>query len=124
MHTFRRGAYFETVNHDYFVKNQGEFGHHSRDGLYVFAGQDFLAGAAEKVVSMMDLPTTLLDLYGVPIPEDWDGATQRELMVPEWADRPHTVQPGDPVEAPDWNKDFASQDSQDFISRLEALGYM
>ncbi len=124
MHTFRRGAYVENARHRYFVPNHAEFGHHSRDGLYVFSGSDFSTGGEGPVFSMMDLPSTLLHLYEVPTPEDWDGQVHGPVFSPQLAQAPIRHQEGDPDLPFDYEQIYTGENNEELIERLKALGYL
>jgi predicted AlkP superfamily phosphohydrolase/phosphomutase len=72
-----------------------EHGWHSKEGVFVFAGADFRLGKMPKAGHVMDIPPTLLHLYGVPVPEDYDGRVLSELFDSELRNKPVRYQPGD-----------------------------
>jgi predicted AlkP superfamily phosphohydrolase/phosphomutase len=123
--TFHRGSYLEQVANGYFVGNQAEFGHHSRDGLFVFTGPDFQAGETSVKREMVDIPTTLLHLYGVPIPEDMDGVVMEETLVDGYlAKHPVKFQPGDPEQEFVAANPYNAEESAELMERLRMLGYL
>ncbi len=123
LHTLYRGAYSEKLQHRYFVNNKSDFGHHSRDGLFVFAGADFVPGDG-GLLRMADLPATLLHLYHVPLPEDWDGAALTGVLTPEIGQRPILRQPGDPSETDSAQSNYSATENDELIERLADLGYL
>ncbi|MGH2536731.1 MAG: alkaline phosphatase family protein, partial [Candidatus Promineifilaceae bacterium] len=67
----------------YFISNQSrrDFGRHAREGIFVFAGPQFDSGAAGQSYSVMDVPATLLHMYGVRPPAEYDGRVMREAFA-------------------------------------------
>ncbi len=115
----------EGSHNRYFVDNRRDFGWHSRDGIFVFAGRDFNVGPAPCNGHIMDIPTTLLHLYGLPIPEDYDGRVLTEAINPESIGRhPVCYQPGDAVTSISLESLYSAQETEELISRLRALGYV
>jgi predicted AlkP superfamily phosphohydrolase/phosphomutase len=118
----------ESVSNKYFVglDQQRDFGWHSRDGIFVFSGQDFNIGPTDNTGHIMDVPATLLHLYGIPIPEDYDGQVLTKLMKPEIGQRPINYQPGDAVltffETSD--DSYSAEESEELVSHLRSLGYL
>ena len=108
----------------YFVvdSSQRDFGWHSREGIFVFAGEAFGEGAAPFAANLPDIPATLLHLYGVPLPEDYDGVVRTEAMSSTYQNQPITYQPGD--EAERQAKQYSPEETQSLISHLKALGYL
>lgn len=125
--TFRRGAHAEALRDRYFANNFKDFGHHSRDGIFVFAGEAFRSdGSFGTAGSVMDVPATLLHLCGVPVPNDWDGRSLTETFNPAFlAAHPLTCQPGDAETAVTFDDGLYSDEENDEIfSHLRALGYV
>ncbi|MCB8968168.1 MAG: alkaline phosphatase family protein [Ardenticatenaceae bacterium] len=123
--TFRRGSYAEKVYGRYFVDNIKDFGHHSRDGIFVFAGSDFQSGALAEPGVLMDVPATLLHLYDVPLPDDWDGRSLTETMTPEFRDsHPVQQQPGDIESGFETIDLYSDAQTEEIIDHLRALGYL
>jgi hypothetical protein len=71
-----------------------------------------------------DVPTTLLHLYDIPLPEDYDGSVLTELMTPEFRERPIRYQPGDNAEIEIVNEAFSAEEATEVLSLLRALGYV
>ena len=73
----------------------------------------------------MDIAATLLHLYGVPIPEDYDGQILLDLLTSELSAKPVQYQPGD-VETIDSNADpaYSEAEAEELMSHLRALGYL
>ncbi|RMH02232.1 MAG: hypothetical protein D6706_00475 [Chloroflexi bacterium] len=123
--TFRRGAYAEQARARYFVDSIKDFGHHSRDGIFIYSGPDFATGQVEEIGHVMDIPATLLHLYDVPVPEDWDGRSRPELFTPEFlATHPLRTQPGDPETAVSTEDIYTTDETEAIVSHLRALGYV
>jgi hypothetical protein len=73
----------------------------------------------------MDIPTMLLHLYGLPIPEDYDGRVLSEVINPEFIGRhPVRYQPGDAVASISLESPYSAEETEELISRLRALGYV
>ncbi len=123
--TFRRGAYAEAVRNRYFVKNIKDFGHHGPDGIFVFAGPDFRTGAHEAPGHLADVPATLLHLYDVPIPDDYDGRSLTHLLPPEFlAAHPLRTQPGDAETTLKMEDSYSEKETAAIVEHLRALGYV
>ncbi len=121
--TFKRGAMFETVRDRYFVGNTGEFGHHSKQGLYVFHGPDFQSGQGPDF-QLADVPATLLHLYEVPIPQDYDGGVMLETLSAGPRGRPVRSQPGDEQQTASSGQTYSEEAESELRERLIALGYL
>lgn len=101
-----------------------DFGWHSPDGIFVFSGAAFRPGRAADAGLLMDVPATLLHMYDVPLPVDWDGRVLLELLESELSRRPSHTQAGDTeLTAIDENV-FSSAEADSMISHLRALGYL
>ena len=121
------GATLEHTYNKYFVDvvNRNDFGWHSRDGIFVFSGQDFNVGSATGQGHVMDIPATLLHLYGVPIPEDYDGRVLTELMTPELSQQSIQYQPGDvTVPTTSVGESYSAKEEEELVDHLRALGYL
>ncbi len=123
---YRRDIVAERVRNRYFAENYKDFGHHRRDGLFVFSGDDFDHSAETVAGHVMDVPATLLHLYGVPIPEDFDGRVLAEAITPDYMRRhPVQFQPGDEAEPESLGADLYSDDeTENLMAHLRALGYV
>lgn len=123
----RQPAPFKGKRHDqYFVTfdQKQDYGWHGPDGIFVFAGPAFRSGQASGG-GVMDIPATLLHMYDVPLPTDWDGRVLLELLMPEWSERPIREQPGDAEERNAVAENALSKEEADsLVSHLRALGYL
>jgi hypothetical protein len=72
----------------------------------------------------MDVPATLLHLYDVPLPEDWDGRVLLDLLTPELSRRPIRTQAGDMETTATGENIFSAEEADSMISHLRALGYL
>ena len=108
----------------YFVTDakQRDFGWHSREGIFVFSGPAFNEGAAPFEAKLPDIPATLLHLYGVPIPEDYDGVVRVEAMASAYRTQPVKYQPGDATERQE--EVYSPEEEEALVSHLKALGYL
>ena len=102
----------------------GDHGQHSREGLFVFSGPDFAAGEDDRVAEMQDLPATLLHVYDIPIPEDWDGDVLLETLAEGLRQSAVQQQPGDLGGAPDYQGIYTKDEGEAIFARLRDLGYM
>ena len=116
----------EAIIEQYFiVPSKGrDFGWHSREGILVFSGVDFAQGVASIRGHVMDIPATLLHLYGVPIPQDYDGQILAEAMVPELRQRSVQYQPGDEPAIAANTGTFSQEETAQLVKHLRALGYL
>lgn len=106
----------------YFLTGERWYGDHARDGIYVFAGRDFDHLPQRGEANLLDIPATLLYLYDVPQPVDYDG--QPLLHVFRNADRPIRHQAGD--ERSKMQGDFGdiADQEEEVLERLRQLGYL
>jgi predicted AlkP superfamily phosphohydrolase/phosphomutase len=114
------------TRHKYFVEaGRGrDFGWHSRDGIFVFSGQDFSVGSISWAAQLMDVPATLLHLYDVPVPEDYDGRVLREFLQAELGERPVRYQSGDTLESGSSYDAYSADEAEEVLGHLRALGYL
>jgi predicted AlkP superfamily phosphohydrolase/phosphomutase len=123
--TFRRGYLGESVRNKYFAENYSDFGHHSKHGIFVFSGQDFKSNAIKFHGHVMDLPTTLLYLYDVPLPLDFDGSVLTDVIRSEFVEKhPLKRQPGDNNDNYHLNEVLTDEDEVKLSEHLRALGYL
>lgn len=110
------------ANERYFRTGRGDTGWHSRDGLFVFNGHPFGSGRVNQLWNVTDLPATLLYLYNIPIPQDYDGRPMTELFH-----TPHPIQsqPGDsPAGTPTPPTTYTDDQSAELLAHLRSLGYV
>lgn len=125
----RHPAAHRGKQHDrYFVtyEDHRDFGWHSPDGVWVFAGPALPAGRTAKNgnPNLLDIPATLLHLYDVPLPEDWDGRVLLELLSGALRDRPVRTQAGDVEEPAGAEHVYSAEEADAMMSHLAALGYL
>lgn len=109
----------------YFLTGERWYGDHSRDGIYVFSGPSFRKHDDRLHAELLDIPASLLYLYGVPIPEDYDGRPLLETMAYRHIDRtPIQYQPGDVRSAETSKAAYSLTDEEELLARLSALGYI
>ncbi|MGD2158173.1 MAG: alkaline phosphatase family protein [Anaerolineales bacterium] len=113
----------------YFVKarnDKRDSGWHSKEGIFVFAGADFILGPVPIKGHVMDIPATLLHLYEVPVPEDYDGRVLSELFDSALRNKPVQYQPGDPISAVNEGErvSYSSGEEEVLVDHLRALGYL
>jgi len=114
----RHGQYFVTFDHN------GDYGWHSPDGVFIFSGSAFQPGQAASPGHVMDVPATLLHLYDIAQPDDWDGSVQLGLFTAELSQRPVQVQPGDEEPTAVSPSGLSSAENESIHSYLRALGYL
>jgi predicted AlkP superfamily phosphohydrolase/phosphomutase len=101
------------------------FGQHSREGIFVFSGKDSGTGPAPCEGHVMDVPATVLYLYNVPIPEDYDGCALLETIDPELVSQhPVSYQQGDRTTYGTSEDPFSAEEVEELLEHLEALGYV
>ena len=107
------------------VANRSDYGWHSRVGIFVFGGVDFSDGHSYHEGVLMDIPATLLNLYHVPIPDDYDGRVLREVMAAGGTgELVLEFQPGDQILATADGDDLTQEENEELASHLRALGYL
>lgn len=111
------------INQYFFKKaNYRDFGWHSRDGIFAFVGPAFEKTAGPLEANLLDIPATLLHLYGVPIPEDFDGQVLIELLAAPHRTTPVQFQPVEEVVQEE--KAYDEDDAEKLVEHLRALGYL
>jgi predicted AlkP superfamily phosphohydrolase/phosphomutase len=120
---YRRQAKAEKASGRYLVAGRANYGWHSRDGVFAFAGVDFKkkAGRAAQEYHVMDVPATLLQLYGVPLPDDYDGRVIGETLAEPAA---VTYQPGDVEVEVASDGAYSTEETEEIMGHLRALGYV
>jgi len=119
------GSRLVKTDHKYFLNDVDEYGLHSRNGIFIFSGVDFISGTEQQTYSVMDIPATLLYLYDVPIPEDLDGIVMSSVLKPEVISaQPIRKQPGDSVTPVTTAHIYSPEETEGLYERLRALGYM
>jgi predicted AlkP superfamily phosphohydrolase/phosphomutase len=114
----QHGRYFVTFDHG------RDYGWHSPDGVFVFSGPAFRPGGEAHTGPLMDVPATLLHIYDVPMPADWDGRALVELLNPELSRRPIRTQPGETETTVVAEGVFTAEEADSMVSHLRALGYL
>jgi predicted AlkP superfamily phosphohydrolase/phosphomutase len=124
--TSRYATMPEQVHDGYFVKvnNGRDFGWHSRDGIFILSGPDFITGEAKCEGDLVDIPATLLHLYDVPLPDDYDGQVLQEVLTPELRQQPIRFQAGDSAESQSVNNRYSDEEAEEVLEHLKALGYL
>lgn len=109
-----------------FTQPASNFGSHIQEGLFVFSGGLFKT-AAQPVppASIMDIPATILHLFAVPIPEDYDGRVLDEHICNEFmAAHPVQYQQGDGEITPTTEIPFSDEELKELEDKLRDLGYI
>ena len=108
----------------YFVDRRNRFGDHTREGLFALSGPDF--GQSTDFghrASIMDIPATLLHLYGVAVPEMCDGQPLTQFMIPEVASQPVTAfRPA--IVSDDLGAEYSEDEMELLTEHLRGLGYL
>lgn len=104
---------------------QSDFGWHSREGIFIFCGSAFQTNSSGQRAVIMDVPSTLLHLYNVPVPEDWDGRVLRDLLSPHLGEEALCRQSGDTELEGDLQRNgYANDEGAVLADHLRALGYL
>jgi predicted AlkP superfamily phosphohydrolase/phosphomutase len=108
-----------------FVNRLNRFGDHTREGIFVLSGPDFVwtDGRAHRA-SITDLPATLLHLYGVSIPDDFDGRVLGEFLAVEFmAQHPiHAQAASEDSTGP--QQEYSDREMEQMTEHLRELGYL
>lgn len=114
-----------TVRHGYFAPNLRQYGAHARDGLFVFAGGPVAVQAPPTLGEVEDLAPTLLYLYDLPIPDDYDGALLEGALEPAaLSQRPPRYGAGDAPATVATTSTYSAAEQDELMDRLRALGYV
>lgn len=95
-------------------------GDHDHEGICVVHGGGVGGTLHPEPLSIVDIPAILLHIHQVPIPEDFDGKIPPILAGSEPIER----QPGDSYPYQPLARDEDSQETEDVLDRLRALGYV
>jgi len=102
------------------------YGTHISDGMFILCGRHF-EGSAGWVgpASIVDIPATVLHLFGVPIPEDYDGRVLIEHISQQFmATTPIRFQKGDGELTRSTEDPFSREETESVEERLRGLGYI
>jgi arylsulfatase A-like enzyme len=72
----------------------------------------------------MDIPATLLHVYGIPIPEDFDGSVLTELLADGLSQMPVEYQVGDSEREEVASFSISDEENEAMVEHLRALGYL
>jgi len=101
---------------------RGPTSHHSPTGIFVAHGPCVIKGKEILGAGIIDIAPTLLHIFGLPIPADYDGRVLNEIFETKIQPRTATVSPQKPSRIPG---DGYSPDEETRIrERLKALGYL
>jgi predicted AlkP superfamily phosphohydrolase/phosphomutase len=111
---------------DLFIEPIDYFGSHTSDGIFVFSGRDFRQSAGwVESASIIDIPATILHLFGVPIPKDYDGQVLTEYISQEFmATTPVHLQEGDDELTRNTENPLSQEEMESLEERLRDLGYI
>jgi len=109
--------YIDSTSMDIFVSNYKikYYGRHIPDGIYIFSGSfvDKYSKIIKKEMSITDLPSLVLSLYKIPIPDDFDTTINLSNLINK--KKYNMVQ----------NNNKSNPESSEEIKRkLSELGYM
>jgi predicted AlkP superfamily phosphohydrolase/phosphomutase len=97
-------------------------GDHHPDGVYLFSGSSFDARRPVGRAHLVDIPATLLHLYEVPLPDDFDGKALTSVFL---EDCPVLSQPGDAAPPGGYQEsEYSESEADQVLSHLRALGYV
>ena len=110
----------------------GPTGDHRPDGILIATGPAFHSGAELHEAALLDVAPTVLQLLGVPVPDDMDGRVLTELLEPMPFRSPHApvLEPAfagaQANGGPDLPLDSSYSDDDDAAiqQRLADLGYL
>ena len=101
----------------------GPTGDHRLEGVFIAAGPGIQAGATlEPGATLLDIAPTVLQLLGVPAPDDLDGRPLVEVLSPSVL--PVPVSANAPASLPPDLDDRDPEDAEAVKRRLSDLGYL
>jgi predicted AlkP superfamily phosphohydrolase/phosphomutase len=124
---FKVGGFQDNVKKsDLLIAPINNFGAHTSEGMFIFCGRDFKGSVGwVKSASIVDIPATILHLFGVPIPEDYDGRVLTEYISEEFmAKTPVRFQEGDGELIRSTESPFSQEEMEGLAKRLRELGYI
>ena len=108
-----------------FVDRLNRFGDHVRGGMFVLSGPDFASSRQEQIASILDIPATLLRIYGVAVPPDYDGRAMEESLSPDFVrQQPTCIRTDGAVESIAVTDDYSEAEMQQVADHLRDLGYL
>jgi predicted AlkP superfamily phosphohydrolase/phosphomutase len=126
-YAFKAAGFQENVKKsDLFIEPTDNFGAHTSEGIFAFSGKDFkqISGFV-KPASIVDIPATILHLFGVPIPKDYDGRVLTEHISDGFMDAtPLEFQEGDGEVIRRAENPFSKEEMEMLEGRLRDLGYI
>jgi predicted AlkP superfamily phosphohydrolase/phosphomutase len=103
----------------------GPTGDHRPEGILIVHGKAFKQGAKPLNASLLDLAPTVLQLLGVPVPNDMDGRVLTELFDPAVVSTTVTYEDAsDPQNAQAITVGYDEDDEEAVQKRLADLGYL
>ncbi|MFW6116731.1 MAG: alkaline phosphatase family protein [bacterium] len=106
----------------YFSTEERWYGDHGRDGIFVFAGREFGRDPGRYQADLLDIPATLLYLYNVPQPDDYDGCPLQQTIAS--SERTVRYQVGDARQQQGTDFSYSEEEEQEVLRRLRQLGYV
>jgi predicted AlkP superfamily phosphohydrolase/phosphomutase len=97
----------------------GLTGLHRPEGMWILAGPGVRRGATCDAASIVDVPTTVLAMLGVAVPEDMDGRVVQEAF-----ETPLDVRRGPSLDAGGGEASYSDEDESAVRERLQSLGYV
>ena len=103
------------------------YGTHRTDGVFIACGKDICRGKKVERCHIVDLAPTILNLLGVPIPDDMDGRVLDEIFLQEFRrtnPAEYITMSGD--EAENWGEKevYSEEEAAAIEEKLRGLGYM
>lgn len=108
-----------------FVDRRNRFGDHVREGILVLTGPAFSDRADTEIrASILDLPATLLHIYGVPVPREWDGQVLLDLLAEPLAEREVVRVEAAALAAGEQGEGYSPDEEAQVMDHLRGLGYL
>lgn len=101
-------------------------GEHRPDGIFAAIGPNIQQIADLPGLQLVDVSATVLYLLGVPVPDDFDGRTLKEIIDPiHWqANPPQYQQRSVDAEETKVKTLYSKDEETELVERLRSLGYM
>jgi hypothetical protein len=118
-----QGGYFAFADDNQDAAVWSWRGDHKPEGICVLSGKSFVEDADIGVKSIVDITPTLLHLFAVPVPDDYDGTVISEAFREKRVIR---RQPGDVHDNAQGSRssDRSRNEDAQIMERLKALGYL
>ena len=99
-------------------------GGHRPEGVLIITGPHVRSGVSLAGANIVDVAATVLYAAGLPIPNDMDGRLLSEIFDPAYVTSNRPTYSEHPTAAKVSGMPYSSEEEQEIMDRLRALGYV